>query len=167
PKRVIGKDGKVAALEVLTTKWVFDQNKRFNPAFYENSESQIECDTIIMAIGQAPRLDFLNPEDKVEISPRGLISVNPKTLMTSASGIFAGGDCVFGPRLIIDSVADGKRAAVGIDEFLRGEKHPDPIVEVEIFKRHSMPLELLDLVRPAVPMLPLERRTGVTEVEIG
>ena len=167
PKRMIGKDGHVVALEALKTKWVFDENKRFNPAFYDGSETLIECDTIIMAIGQAPKLDFLKKEDGVEISPRGLIAVNPQTLMTSASGIFAGGDCVFGPRLIIDSVADGKRAAVGIDEFLRGEKHPDPIVEVEIFKRHSMPLELLDLVRPAVPMLPLERRTGVTEVEIG
>ena len=167
PKRMIGRDGKVAALETLTTKWVFDQNKRFNPAFYEGSETQWPCDTIIMAIGQAPRLDFLKPEDGVELSPRGLIAVNPQTLMTSANGIFAGGDCVFGPRLIIDSVADGKRAAVGIDEFLRGRKHPDPVVEVEVFKRHNMPLELLDLARQPIPMLPLERRTGVTEVEVG
>ena len=167
PKRMIGKDGKVIALETLKTKWVFDQNKRFNPAFYDGSETELRCDTIIMAVGQAPRLDFLKPEDGVELSPRGLIAVNPQTLMTSASGIFGGGDCVFGPRLIIDSVADGKRAAVGIDEFLRGRKHPEPIVEVEVFKRHSMPLELLDLARPPIPMLPLERRTGVTEVEVG
>jgi NADPH-dependent glutamate synthase beta subunit-like oxidoreductase len=167
PKRMIGKDGKVVALETLKTKWVFDQNRRFNPAFYEGSETQLECDTIIMAVGQAPNLDFLKPEDGVEKSPRGLIAVNPQTLMTSANGIFAGGDCVFGPRLIIDSVADGKRAAVGIDEFLRGHKHPEPIVEVEVFKRHSMPLELLDLARQPIPVLPLERRTGVTEVEVG
>ena len=167
PKRVIGKDGRVVALETLKTKWVFDENKRFNPAFYEGTESQIECDTIIMAIGQAPRLDFLKPEDGVEISPRGLIAVNPQTLMTSAPGIFAGGDCVFGPRLIIDSVADGKRAAIGIDEYLRGKKHPEPIIEVEVFKRHSMPLNFLDIFRQPVPMLPLDRRTGVTEVEVG
>ncbi|MGA8150779.1 MAG: FAD-dependent oxidoreductase [Terriglobales bacterium] len=167
PKRMIGKEGRVVALEALKTKWVFDANRRFNPAFYEGSETQLDCDTVIMAIGQAPRLDFLKPEDKVELSPRGLIAINPQTLMTSAQGIFAGGDCAFGPRLIIDSVADGKRAAVGIDEYLRGHKHPEPIIEVEIFKRHSMPLELLDLVRQPVPMLPLERRTGVTEVEVG
>jgi NADPH-dependent glutamate synthase beta subunit-like oxidoreductase len=167
PKRMIGRDGKVVALETLKTKWVFDQNKRFNPAFFEGSESQIECDTIIMAIGQAPRLDFLTPEDKVELSPRGLIAVNPQTLMTSAAGIFAGGDCVFGPRLIIDSVGDGKRASVGIDEYLRKNKHPEPIIEVEILKRHSMPLDYLDISRQPVPMLPLERRTGVTEVEVG
>jgi NADPH-dependent glutamate synthase beta subunit-like oxidoreductase/NAD-dependent dihydropyrimidine dehydrogenase PreA subunit len=167
PKRVIGKDGRVVGLETLKTKWVFDENKRFNPAFYEASESVVDCDTIIMAIGQAPRLDFLKPEDKVDISPRGLIAVNPQTLMTSAAGIFAGGDCVFGPRLIIDSVADGKRAAIGIDEYLRGSKHPEPILEVEILKRHTMPLDYLDLSRQPIPMLPLERRTGVTEVEIG
>jgi formate dehydrogenase beta subunit len=167
PKRMIGKEGRVVALEALKTKWVFDQHKRFNPAFYEGSETQLDCDTVIMAIGQAPRLDFLKPEDGVGISPRGLIAVNPQTLMTSANSIFAGGDCVFGPRLIIDSVADGKRAAMGIDEFLRGQKHPEPIVEVEIFKRHSMPLELLDIPRQPIPMLPLERRTGVTEVEVG
>ncbi len=167
PKRIVGKDGKVVALETVKTKAVFDENRRFNPSFYEGSESQIECDTIIMAIGQAPRLDFFTPEDKVELSPRGLIAVNPQSLMTSAAGIFAGGDCVFGPRLIIDSVGDGKRAAVGIDEYLRGGKHPEPIIEVEILKRHAMPLGYLDLERQAVPMLPLERRTGVTEVEVG
>ena len=167
PKRILGKDGKVTALEVLKTKWVFDQNRRFNPAFFENSETQIECDTIIMAIGQAPRLDFFTPEDKVELSPRGLIAVNPQSLMTSAAGIFAGGDCVFGPRLIIDSVGDGKRAAVGIDEYLRGGKHPEPIIEVEVLKRHAMTMGYLDINRQSVPMLPLERRTGVTEVEVG
>lgn len=167
PHRIVGESGRVIALETLKTKWVFDQNGRFNPAFYENSESLLECDTVIMAIGQAPRLDFLNPDDGVEISRRGLIAVNPRTLMTSAPGIFAGGDCVFGPRLIIDSVADGKRAAVGIDEFLRGVRHPEPTVEVEILKRHSMPLGILDLIRQPIPALPLDRRTGMTEVEVG
>jgi NADPH-dependent glutamate synthase beta subunit-like oxidoreductase len=167
PKRIIGQDGHAIALEVLRTKSVFDENRRFNPTFYENSESLLDCDTIIMAIGQAPKLDFLTPEDGVEISPRGLIAINPQTLMTTASGIFAGGDCVFGPRLIIDSVADGKRAAIGIDEFLRGQTHPEPRIEVEVLERHGMPLNLLDLVRPQIPMLPLNRRTGVTEVEIG
>jgi formate dehydrogenase beta subunit len=167
PKQIIGENGRAVALEVLKTKSVFDANRRFNPTFYDNSETRLACDTIIMAIGQAPNLQFLGPEDGVEISPRGLVAVNPQTLMTSAAGVFAGGDCVFGPRLIIDSVADGKRAAVGIDEFLRGNDHAAPIVEVEVLERHRMPLDLLDLLRPQIPMLPLNRRTGVTEVEIG
>jgi len=167
PKQIIGEQGRAVALEVLKTKSVFDANHRFSPTFYENSETRLDCDTIIMAIGQAPNLAFLSPEDGVDVSPRGLIAINPQTLMTSAVGVFAGGDCVFGPRLIIDSVADGKRAAVGIDEYLRGTSHPEPIVEVEVLERHGMPLNLLDLTRPQIPMLPLNRRTGVTEVEIG
>ena len=116
PKRVVGQNGKVVGLETLETKWVFDAAGKFNPVFEENSESVIECDTVIMAIGQAPRLDFLTPEDGVEISGRGLIVADRDTLMTSAPGVFAGGDCVFGPRLIIDSVGDGKRIAAGIDD---------------------------------------------------
>ena len=62
PKRILGKgSAKVTALETRKTKLAcLDQNKRFNPAFYENSETQIECDTIIMAIGQAPRSGFLH-----------------------------------------------------------------------------------------------------------
>jgi formate dehydrogenase beta subunit len=165
PKRFVGKDGKVTALEVLKTKSVFDENRRFNPIFFENSETQLECDTVIMAIGQTTNLDFLRSEDGVAVSPRGLINVNPHSLMTSAPGIFAGGDCVFGPRLIIDSVGDGKRAAMGIDEFLRGGKHPEPIIEVTELKRHTMPQEFLDIVRQPIPMLPIDRRTGMTEVE--
>jgi len=166
PKRIVGDGQRVTGLEVLKTKQVFDQTGRFNPSFYENSETQLDCDTIIMAIGQAPNLDFLKPEDGVEVSRRGLIAVDPRTLMTSAKGVFAGGDCVFGPRLIIDSVADGKRAAMGIDEYLRGTEHPEPTIEVEVLKRHSMPLNLLDIVRQPIPMVPLNRRTGVTEVEL-
>lgn len=167
PKRILGRDGKVAGLETLDTKWVFDQSGRFNPAFLEGSEKQLECDTLIMAIGQSANLDFLRPEDGVQTSPRGLIAVNRETLMTSASGVFAGGDCVFGPRLIIDSVGDGKRAAIAIDEFLRGRKHPEPVIEVSILDRHRMFADFMDIPRQVVPMLPLERRTGVTEVEIG
>ena len=165
PKRFVGKNGKVTALECLKTKSVFDEQRRFKPTFYENSETEIECDTAIMAIGQTTNLDFLKADDGVEVSPRGLINVNPHSLMTSAPGIFAGGDCVFGPRLIIDSVGDGKRAAMGIDEYLRGTEHPEPVIEVTDLKRHTMSQEFMDLVRQPIPMLPLDRRTGMTEVE--
>jgi NADPH-dependent glutamate synthase beta subunit-like oxidoreductase/NAD-dependent dihydropyrimidine dehydrogenase PreA subunit len=166
PRRVLGRDGRVTGLECLKTKYVFDENKRFNPAFYDNSETQFECDTIILSIGQAANLDFLRPEDGVKVSPRGLVSVDRDSLMTSAPGVFAGGDCAFGPRLIIDSVGDGKRAAVGIDEFIRGEKHSEPQIEVQVLDRWQMATDYMNLHRQAIPMLPLDRRTGMTEVEL-
>lgn len=167
PKQVVGRNGKVVGLETVKTKWVFDSSGRFNPAFFENSESVIECDTVIMAIGQTARLDFLKREDGVQISPRGLIVADRNTLMTSAPGVFAGGDCVFGPRLIIDSVGDGRRIAAGIDEYLTGRKRPEPEIEIEILDHHRMFADYINLNREPVPMLPVDRRTGVTEVEIG
>ena len=60
PMRVLGRDGKVVGLETIRTKSVFDAQGNFNPSFEEDSESTIECDTVILAIGQAPRLDFLS-----------------------------------------------------------------------------------------------------------
>jgi formate dehydrogenase (NADP+) beta subunit len=167
PKRVVGERGKVVGLETVRTKSVFDATGRFNPIFEENSESTIDCDTVILAIGQAPRLDFLTPEDGVEISGRGLIVADRNTLMTTAPGVFAGGDCVFGPRLIIDSVGDGKRIAAAIDRFFTGRARPEPEIEVEVLDHHHMFGDLMNLNREPVPMLSLDRRTGVTEVEIG
>jgi NADPH-dependent glutamate synthase beta subunit-like oxidoreductase len=167
PKRVIGRDGKVTGLETVRTLSVFDSSGRFSPTFEENSESVIECDTVILAIGQAPRLDYLTAEDGVEISGRGLIVADRNTLMTTAPGVFAGGDCVFGPRLIIDSVGDGKRIALGVDRYLTGRERPEAEIDVEVFDHHHMAIDYMNLSRQLVPMLPLDRRTGVTEVEIG
>jgi NADPH-dependent glutamate synthase beta subunit-like oxidoreductase len=167
PKRVLGESGRVTGIETQQTARVFDENGRFNPQFVAGSESVVSCDTVILAIGQAPNLDFLSGSTKVAVSPRGLIETDRRTLMTSVPGIFAGGDCVFGPRLIIDSVADGKRAAVGIDEFLRGHEHPDPIIEIQVLNQHQMITNYMEIAQQSVPMLPLARRTGVTEVEIG
>ncbi|HYL91621.1 MAG TPA: FAD-dependent oxidoreductase, partial [Alphaproteobacteria bacterium] len=167
PSRVLGENGRVTALETLRTSRVFDENGRFNPQFAPGSESLVPCDTVILAIGQSPNLDFLGPKSKITVTQRGLIDVDRANLMTSVPGIFAGGDCVFGPRLIIDSVADGKRAAAGIDEFLRGHKPADPVLEVEVLDRHQMITNYMEIARHSVPMLPLERRTGMTEVEVG
>jgi formate dehydrogenase (NADP+) beta subunit len=167
PKRILGREGKVVGLETLKTQRVFDQQGCFNPEFHENTESQLECDTVIPAIGQVTGIDFLRPEDGVELSSRGLIVVNPENLLTTSPGIFAAGDCALGPRLLIDSVEDGKRAAIGIDEYLSGRCQPEPAIEVETLHRHEMPRDYMNVPRQPVSVLPLERRTGAAEVELG
>ena len=78
----------------------------------------IEADACILAIGQKPDLSFLTPDDGVELTPGGTIRVDPATLATSAPGVFAGGDVAFGPRNLIEAVANGKRAARSIHEYL-------------------------------------------------
>jgi NADPH-dependent glutamate synthase beta subunit-like oxidoreductase/NAD-dependent dihydropyrimidine dehydrogenase PreA subunit len=158
PTRVLGRNGKVVGLETVASSGPHSAEP--------HHQSVIECDTVILAIGQEPRLDFLTPEDGIDVSIRGLIVADHRTLMTSAPGVFAGGDCVFGPRLIIDSVGDGKRIALGVDEYLTGRAHPEPEIEVEILSHHKMIPGYMEIARQQVPTLPLDRRTGITEVEL-
>jgi ferredoxin len=169
PKQFVGKNGKLTGLEVIRCTSVFDEQRRFNPKFAEGTETVIPCDTVILAIGQASDLSFLKASDGIETTRQGTLKINPETLMTTAPGIFAAGDIAFGPRLIINAVADGKKAAEQIDKFLRGsEWQPQPkFVQITVLDHHKMAEEYDEYSRLAVPTIPLERRTGVSEVETG
>ena len=169
PKQFIGKEGKLTGLQVIKCVSVFDENKRFNPKFEPGTEFVIPCDTVILAIGQSSDLSFLKPNDGIETTRQGTLQINPDTLMTTAPGIFAAGDIAFGPRLIINAVADGKKAAVEIDKFLRGPewKPKDKYVQITVLNHHEMAANYDQYSRLAVPVLSVERRTGVAEVETG
>ena len=169
PKRFVGEKGKLMGLETIRCTAVFDAQHRFNPVFEAGTESVIPCDTAILAIGQASDLSFLAPEDGVETTRQGTIKIDPDTLMSSAPGIFAAGDVAFGPRLIISAVADGKKAAENIDRYLRGAAwKPKPkYVQITVLDHHKMAEEYDQYSRLSVPVIPLERRTGVSEVETG
>ncbi len=169
PKQFVGKSGKVTGLEVIRCTSVFDAQHRFSPTFAAGTESVIPCDTVILAIGQASDLSFLSPSDGIEATRQGTLKINPETLMTTAPGVFAAGDIAFGPRLIISAVADGKKAAEQIDKYLRGsEWEPKPkYVQITLLDHHQMAEHYDEYSRLAVPVIPLERRTGVAEVETG
>jgi formate dehydrogenase beta subunit len=169
PKQFVGKDGKLTGLEVIKCISVFDENRRFNPKFAEGTESVIPCDTVILAIGQSSDTSFLTPLDGIETTRQGTLKINPDTLMTTAPGIFAAGDIAFGPRLIINAVADGKKAAVEIDKYLRGPewKPKSKYVQITVLDHHEMADHYDEYSRLAVPALPIDRRTGVAEVETG
>ena len=122
PKQFVGKNGKVTGLEVIRCTSVFDAQRRFSPTFAPGTETILPCDTVILAIGQASDLSFLKPADGIETTRQGTLKIDPATLMTTAPGIFAAGDIAFGPRLIINAVADGKKAAEEIDKFIRGTR---------------------------------------------
>jgi NADPH-dependent glutamate synthase beta subunit-like oxidoreductase len=169
PKQFIGANGRLTGLEVTRCLSVFDENKRFNPKFAPGTEFVIPCDTVILAIGQSSDVSFLTPADGVETTRQGTLKINPDTLMTTAPGIFAAGDIAFGPRLIINAVADGKKAAVEIDKYLRGPewKPKSRYVQVTVLDHHEMAEHYDEYSRLNVPVLPIDRRTGVAEVETG
>ena len=169
PKSFVGTGGRVTGVQTVRCTSVFDAQHRFNPQFEAGSETVIPCDTVILAIGQASDLSFLTPEDGVETARQGTIKIDPETLMSTAPGIFAAGDIAFGPRLIISAVADGKKAAAEIDRYLRGpDWKPKPkYVQITVLDHHEMAEGFDEYSRLGVPTIPLERRTGVTEVETG
>jgi NADPH-dependent glutamate synthase beta subunit-like oxidoreductase/formate hydrogenlyase subunit 6/NADH:ubiquinone oxidoreductase subunit I len=169
PKRFVGSNGKLTGVETIHCTSVFDAQRRFNPVFEPGSESVIPCNTVILAIGQASDISFLTPADGIEITRQGTLKIDPESLMTTAPGIFAAGDIAFGPRLVISAVADGKKAAEQIDKYLQGpEWKPKPrYVQITVLDHHEMAGHYDEYSRLAVPVIPLERRTGVAEVEIG
>ncbi len=119
PHRVLGRDGKVTGLETLKTMHVFDANGRFNPAFYENSESVIECDTVILAVGETVDRDFARASG-LRIREDGTVEVDRYTLETSRSKFYAGGDLISGASNVSNAMGYGKKAARNIDFRVMG-----------------------------------------------
>jgi formate dehydrogenase (NADP+) beta subunit len=115
----LGDKGKVSGIEFARCVSVFDSERRFSPQFDETERETIPCDTVILAIGQRAELNFLGPEDGIELTDRGLIKTDPDTFQTSRPDVFAGGDVVLGPRLFIDAIASAQVAARGIHDYLR------------------------------------------------
>ena len=170
PRRVVGENGKVKAVEFVGVKRTYDDNGRFNPEYDATVTETMEADTVILAIGQRADLSFLKPEDGVELTPAGTIKVDPTTLSTSAAGVYAGGDVAFGPRNLIEAVANGKRAALSIDDYLRrlsGQLTFHLSIE-KIPARNYQRFEGYEKCgRQSPPTVELNRRTGISEVETG
>jgi formate dehydrogenase beta subunit len=168
PKKLVGEGNRVKAIELMRCTRVFDGTGRFNPQFDQETTRILDADTVFLAIGQAPDTSFLTPDDGVELSPAGTILVDPQTLATTAPGLFAGGDGAFPPSMLISVAAQGKQAARSIDAYLRGEQVPRSRLRVTI---EELPTDTYDMaanyekLQREIPVLPLERRSGIAEVE--
>jgi NADPH-dependent glutamate synthase beta subunit-like oxidoreductase len=172
PKRILG-NGRVTGIELMQVTRVFDEHGKFNPAYNPEAIQQLEADAVILAIGQQADLSFIRPTDGVDVTPANTIKVDRATLATSAPGVYAGGDVAFGPRNLIEAIANGKQAAKSIDRFLRGE---EAISSAESFKfffekiptaQYQRPESYDKCERQAPPTISLDRRTGISEVETG
>lgn len=94
-----------------------DARGRRSPVPVQNSEFEIEVDTVIMSIGTSPNPLIKNTTDGLEVNSRGGIIVNEEGL-TSRTAVYAGGDAVTGAATVISAMGAGKIAAKAIDGYL-------------------------------------------------
>jgi len=127
PKRFLGDEkGAVKAMECLRMELGEpDESGRRRPVTIPDSEFIIECDTVIVALGQNPNPLIRTTTDGLKCESWGGICIDSETGMTSLPGVFAGGDAVTGEATVISAMGAGKVAAAGIDGFVR-EKHSIP-----------------------------------------
>jgi NADH-quinone oxidoreductase subunit F len=167
PLEVIGGNGKVKTLkcQLLELK-EFDKSGRRTPRPIEDAIIDIPVDSVISAISQEADLEFLGG-NTVEVK-RGKVVIDRQTGMTSANGIFSGGDVVTGPATVIEAIGAGVKAAQGIDKYLGGTGEiPSDIEDITIPGPAEDVDDIVETPRAAMPVLSVEERIGNVEVELG
>ena len=163
PVRVISLNGKLKVEFIRMELGGVDESGRRRPIPVKGSEFVGEYDTIIKAIGERPEV----PDGyALSVGRGGGIAVDSDTLATSREGVYAGGDAVTGPASVIEAIAAGRQAAIFIDRYLGGRGDIDeqlaPPEEVTPFT-----IEEGERYRPPMNMLPLDKRKGFAQVELG
>lgn len=96
-----------------------DASGRRSPVAVPGSEFVIACDCVIMSLGTSPNPLISSTTKGLEITKRGGLVTNEENEMTTREGVFAGGDAVTGAATVILAMGAGRKAARGIDEYLR------------------------------------------------
>jgi NADPH-dependent glutamate synthase beta subunit-like oxidoreductase len=173
PTRVIGdENGKVKQFEYLKMELGEpDASGRRRPVPIEGTETLLDCDMLITAIGQGPDMSFMENEkllSDLELTRWNTIdSADPVALQSNIPYIFTAGDSATGAALVVDAIGGGRRAAGSIHQYLTGEEIKPP--ENNIFKKH-IEESLFDSVegvghtpRTPMPELPVKERIKTFE----
>lgn len=169
PTAILG-DTKVTGAEFLKMELgPPDESGRPRPVPIEGSEFTLNCDAVIATIGQAPDFQSLGERLGLETTNWGTFKADPLTLETNIKGVFAGGDCVTGPDVVVMAMAAGKKAAISIHRHLNNmdmrigrelegsyESHIEVDTEGVLFKK-----------RVLMPEISLQRRRSFDEVHTG
>ncbi|HEY3379050.1 MAG TPA: NADH-ubiquinone oxidoreductase-F iron-sulfur binding region domain-containing protein [Armatimonadota bacterium] len=167
PVAFVGEAGRVVGVACRRMELRgFDRAGRRKPEPVDEEAVVIDADMVIPAISQHSDLPFIK-KDEVEMTRWGTLTVNEETMMTSIRGVFAGGDIVRGPDVVIRAIADGKIAAAAIDRYLGGSGDlntgeaidiPAPADEPEVMEHERFAMRMLD---------PATRIKGFDEVVVG
>ena len=167
PSKIMRKDGILDMECIHMELGEPDASGRRRPKPIAGSEFTVQFNSLIAAIGQRPDI----PRGFDLRTGRGdTINVDPNTLEASREGVFAGGDVVTGPSVVIEAIAAGRKAAESIDKYLGGEGIIDEmLVDNEEFDSYlGQEDNFAYIPRVRMPRLPVTQRfEGFSEVELG
>jgi len=158
PIEVVLEGRKVAGLKCMPMRLgEFDRTGRRRPE-QAGDAFILKADQVLVAVGQTLDLKKLCNDTTFQTRGREFLHADPVTGQTSEKWIFAGGDMVSGPSSVVEAVAAGERAAVGIDLYLTGKNHA--------FWRETKPVDThfdpdadpLDVPRERLHLISVERR---------
>ncbi len=168
PTRCIGdENGRVKQIEFLKMELGEpDASGRRRPVPVEGSETIMEADMVISAIGQGPDVSFVKDGKRLsdlKITRWSTIdALDPETLQTNIPYVFAAGDAYTGASLVVEAIGGGRRAARSIHLYLSGKEVTAP--EKSLYKEH-IPESIFESVegvtkkaRTPMPELPVEER---------
>lgn len=122
-ERIYDENGKITKLLVNRFELVPDPNGgRAQLVKIEGGDFELECDYLIPAVSQAADLQLLPAEWELALTSWGTLLTNGKDYMTSREGLFAAGDCEYGPMTIVNAVGQAKRAASVMVRYLDAGK---------------------------------------------
>ncbi|HUS81390.1 MAG TPA: FAD-dependent oxidoreductase, partial [Armatimonadota bacterium] len=161
PVEIVGRDGRVTGVRCAVTRPTEPgPDGRVGFEAVEGAERVIECDTVIVAIGQVPDIEWLDAMGMAHLRDCDVIGADAETCTTCELDVFASGDAVTGPAPLVNAVAAGKRAAASIMAYLRGEEigrptgpglervKPEEVIEANqpmvLTRRQRMPRRLAE-----------------------
>ena len=177
PTRVVpGEDGHCKHLEYLKMELGEpDKSGRRRPVPIEGSETLLDVEMVISAIGQSPDASFKEQDPhrritELELTRWNTIDNDPTTLQSSVPYIFTAGDSATGPALVVDAIGSGRRAARSIDLFLKGKPVEPPKDSLQQKRIHESIFSSVDGIQPSdrskMPEIPVsERLTSFIEVD--
>ncbi len=178
PTRIVSSNWKVTGLQCTRMKpGEPGSDGRRRPVPVAGSEFFAPADTVFASVGQAPDLSFLPPDSALERSRLETLVVDENRLSSNVPGVFAGGDFVSGPGMVIEAIAAGRRGALAVDKYLKGDT--SRVLMYDLREEASLPEEPEEReeereeetwqpqFRPEPPRLPAaERRNSFRETEL-
>jgi NADH-quinone oxidoreductase subunit F len=174
PVEVLTSQGRLTGLRCISNELGdIDSSGRRRPVPIKDTEHVIELDTLVVAISEEPDAQGVSggKGSAIELTKWGTVRVDSRTLLTDRPGVFAGGDVVTGPNTVIEAIADGRKAAAVIIQYLRGQPlglAAEPrLPRVYVEPAATDPGQAESGERAKQPLAPAEwRRRNFAEVEV-